>query len=291
MHWDLESTGLGHYTEEIVEYAIESHEHDRRLYDPNVSGSKPLSIASSQYIYTERPFQEKAKEITGLDTEKLRLMYKEGSAVRRTEGLAKFLSDIRSLDEPVVMVAWNGHRFDVPLMLAELRREYKDVRRALLDSNIIGFYDAKMYAKDNLKNTMGEDKMLLTAKGVPDYSLGPLYHAIFGEPFDNAHEAMADTSAMREVCEHEYMSGMYDEGWRESKYYMDTKTAVNKFELARMNWEHRKEVERRKKSCASTVPKDFGDLLTVETVSTKKKRARDTNDDTVPGSESKRQKV
>jgi DNA polymerase III alpha subunit (gram-positive type) len=144
-------------------------------------------------------------------------MRRKGEAIEHASGFAKMLNQLKSIGEPVVMVAWNGAGYDVPMLIQELKREYSDVKSALFSHNVVGFFDALVYARDNYKS--------------PSYKLGVVYDRMFGEPFANAHTAFADTSALMRVCEHSDMSGMFAPGWHNSKAFKTVDGAVDSYRL------------------------------------------------------------
>jgi DNA polymerase-3 subunit epsilon len=87
------------------------------------------------------------------------------------------------------LVAYNGSRFDNPLLVIETKRaDAGAVVKTLLER--LFSCDAYVIARDKLPK-------------LPSKSLGNVFKHLFGEPMPGAHTADGDTAALARICEHE----------------------------------------------------------------------------------------
>ncbi len=90
------------------------------------------------------------------------------------------------------LVAFNGKKFDVPLLVYELYRNGKDPIAFLKNWKINKFFDPFHACKNVLDTTL----LQKNARGQPSYKLECVYEALFKKPLENAHSALADANAM-----------------------------------------------------------------------------------------------
>ena len=90
------------------------------------------------------------------------------------------------------LVAYNGNRFDNPLLVVETKRaEAGAVVKTLLER--LYSCDAYVIARDKLPK-------------LPSKSLGNVFKHLFSEDMPGAHTADGDTRALARICEHEAIS-------------------------------------------------------------------------------------
>jgi DNA polymerase-3 subunit epsilon len=106
-----------------------------------------------------------------------------------------------------VLVAYNGARFDNPLLVIETRRaEAGAVVSRLMDS--LFSCDAYVIAREKLPR-------------LPSKSLSNLYKHFFAEDMPGAHTADGDTAALVRICEHESIAkhmGAYVQAFAMEKF-------------------------------------------------------------------------
>jgi DNA polymerase-3 subunit epsilon len=88
-----------------------------------------------------------------------------------------------------ILSAYNGNRFDNPLLVFETRRAEAG---AVVENLLEGLFscDAYVIARDKLPR-------------LPSKTLGKVYKHLFDEEMTGAHTADGDTLALARICEHE----------------------------------------------------------------------------------------
>lgn len=180
VYWDLETTGLSVYEEQIIQLgAVDA---SGRTFVRCVRSTAPVSAF-----------------ITGLTgvTQAAVTAAEPWPAVA-----AAFEAWLATLGAgPVTLVAFNGERFDVPLLLEECRRH-----GLALDAPVWSgarFFDPDRWRRTGLYRGPG-------ATG----GLGEAYKACFaGETFANAHDALGDALALQRLCVEGFRLAPDAAGW------------------------------------------------------------------------------
>ena len=112
------------------------------------------------------------------------------------------------------LVAYNGYKFDFPLLLWTMVRNGMPCKRCFREAGVVEFADPIQWAK---RPEMDTSRFLLNKYGKPSFTQSDVHTVLFGKPYDDAHNALADTLALQKICSHDTFAAM------------DTSTAVNDF--------------------------------------------------------------
>ena len=139
------------------------------------------------YVYTSREMHYKASEITGITNKMLK--------GKPTFNIVwhKFVTWVKSLCSQangITFVAYNGNRYDFPILKNECLRNAVSWLPTMF-SCPIEFYDPLSKARSCIVS--------------PKYTLGCVYYTLFKKKIENAHDALADTTALRQICLHPKM--------------------------------------------------------------------------------------
>lgn len=140
----------------------------------------------------------KAEEITGITQEH----WKDASSFDVVlNKVLKWLDSIRD-GSSVVLVAYNGHGFDYPLLVTEMERHNMNPSYTFRKHNIIRLWDAYKWCQQHIP----QHRLFKNEKGLISYSLSNVYQSLLGKPLSGAHDALVDTNGMMEVMTCDYVS-------------------------------------------------------------------------------------
>jgi DNA polymerase III epsilon subunit-like protein len=175
--FDLETTGFSRTTNRIIQIAAKVLGNDMDLFSRYV---RPADERVSDFIAGFTGISQSFLDSEGVDT---------------ASALDDFTAWVRttSKGKPVILVAHNGRRFDVPFLASEYHRHSK--LNWVEDGNIFGFADSYLVLK---RNEVWANKGIAPSsfKQVKIYA-----HLLGAEPV-SAHNAIADVSCLEEILEH-----------------------------------------------------------------------------------------
>lgn len=181
LFFDLESTGLSVSEDHIVQIGI-------------VTCIDGKDYTFESLIRPGRPMHPEAAKKTGITDEML-------VGAREFEPVwAELLDWLRQLPphDPLVLVAYNGYRFDLPMLLFELRRHKISFRTFCHDHAIASVFDPLVHIRRIPDSSFRRSK---TGRIV--YTLESIHISLFGTGIEHAHTALADTLALKRVCNHD----------------------------------------------------------------------------------------
>lgn len=196
--FDLETTGLSCHHDEITQIgAILTR------VDPDTQ--KTVEFEFETLVKCQKPLCNKVIEITGITPEMLK------SAPPTKEALNSFVEFIQKNtandDAPVYLVGYNSNEYDCPLLFSEMHRWGMNPGQVLLTLRVSKLIDGLKYARTKVDSTC----LLRKSNGKPKLKLGDVHMALTGNPICDAHTALADSLALRTVCENEEFDGIFHE--------------------------------------------------------------------------------
>ena len=175
--FDLEATGLSTQTAGVCEIGM----HISKVKDTTI-----IDVGKfSDYCKPYEPMSEKASEITKLTNEFL------STCCRPSKLLQDFADAIDkhcTEDMPRVLVSYNGHRYDIPLLTCEVERNNMDALTYFRKMKISYSVDVLNLARKCLSTS----KLQRKANGNVSYKLGDVYKSLVGKELSNAHNASYD---------------------------------------------------------------------------------------------------
>jgi DNA polymerase III alpha subunit (gram-positive type) len=196
IYFDLESTGLSRWHDKITQIGATACLRKQGNYS-TVSTFETL-------VKCDRKIHEKAAEKTGIYEHTL------VNAPCAREGLNKFFDWLKTLhkdypDYAMCIVAYNGVNFDFPLLLSELHRWDFSPHLLFSACNVDYLLDPLIWARANIDTTC----LLRKGTGNCSFVLSDVHTALTGEPISNAHQALADTEGLMNICVHEKFKDMH----------------------------------------------------------------------------------
>jgi DNA polymerase III epsilon subunit-like protein len=147
------------------------------------------------YIKADKPVSAECTDKTGITNDML------VKAPPCPQVLHEFFDFIRiHRTGPVILAAHNGQGFDFPLLMSEMHRWDINLPRTFHECHVKYLFDTLTWFRKHVPPHMCIKRDDHTAS----YELGDLYEALYEKRMDNAHEALADTKALRDICQHEY---------------------------------------------------------------------------------------
>ena len=126
-------------------------------------------------------------EITGLKHAEIRC----ARGVR--DVLIRFMAFLRGLPtRNIVLIAYNGFRYDFPLLYSNCRKYGVQYEEFVTSCNIQSVGDPYLWVKRSLKT----EHTIRNRYGRPSYKLGDVYECMFSRRFECAHTALADAKAL-----------------------------------------------------------------------------------------------
>jgi DNA polymerase III epsilon subunit-like protein len=190
---DLESTGLSVYTEEVTQLGAS---YERVVID--VSGQVVSRQRLLHFVALVDPKREKLNPIvvrlTGLSRDMLRGQPRVGVVLQQ---FVAHTEQLRTPVDTVILLAYNGNAFDVPLLVAESMRGVglTETLALLAGLNVSYSVDMLPFARCHM-TTANLDR---TPTGRLSYKLGSVYQAACGVPLANAHDALVDCNAVLDI--------------------------------------------------------------------------------------------
>ncbi len=190
--YDLESTGLQVFTDQITEIGAES----AVLFQDGsfllLHRQEPLSENFVTYVKCTRAICAASQKITGITAAKL---INAPTITVALNQFAKYIDDVcKTFDAqlPRILVAYNGTKFDVPMCVAELEHAGISATKFMRQLRFSYLLDPVLMAREVVDTTLlPRDK-----NGKPCFKLGGVYEALCGTPLIGAHGALADASAV-----------------------------------------------------------------------------------------------
>ena len=177
--FDLESTGLHQYKDRIIQIAAVLH----------IDGNNRSSFMSM--VKADIPIQAAASKVTGITDSDL---IHQPSCKQVLRAFFDWVHE-QNLDQ-YTLSAYNGMKFDFPLLVSECKRNGLVLKKELY--NLVSFIDPLHWARQNW----------IYRHNIRSLSLTNVYKLLFRQVFNNAHDAMADTIALVKVCTHESFADM-----------------------------------------------------------------------------------
>ena len=217
--FDLETTGLSPTSEHIIQFAAQVVETGNRADDSpfvELIGSA-RNRKFNQYVKPKKAkVSRKITDLTGITQEDLDTKGKPFSKVWLE--FLEWLQEVSELDKtttatgeatrrPIVLVAHNLRKFDLPFLDAEIRRNDLNTRGDWISSaNISTFVDSLQLLKS--EDLWSERKAGLNlapdaASRPENKKLGTVYEFVHGRKIVNAHDASSDTDALEEILQSE----------------------------------------------------------------------------------------
>jgi DNA polymerase III epsilon subunit-like protein len=181
VYLDFETTGLNKNQARIVQIGAVYVTDDR------------ITKQFDSLIKPDIPMTAGAMKVTGIKNSDL---VGEKACDRVLRDFIKWLQPDNHRDR-VVLIAYNGFKFDFPILTAECKRNGIGMSRNL--GFVVGFHDPYVWAKNEWPNRFQ----------TPRLTLESAYHTVFGKTFDNAHSALADSVAMAKLCRHRQFADMF----------------------------------------------------------------------------------
>lgn len=187
---DTESTGLSIYNDHVCQLALAIEHHHA---DGTMDKLQPFKTLLS----CSKEMSAKAAAITGLDDSKLQNGLPPQAAYKQLLIHVNKVCVDPSL--PRVLVHYNGHGFDVPLMVADIQRAGLDPMSYFRQLRLEYSLDILMAARHYVDATV----LPRHVNGRASYKLGHVHKALVGHEFANAHDALADSRAVLACLKHE----------------------------------------------------------------------------------------
>jgi DNA polymerase III epsilon subunit-like protein len=191
LSFDCESTGLSVYADQIVEFGAVLC-----LWDSDTGVTTTLPTFSEYAKPTVKSMCGKAAEMTGISMATL-----EGKPPIQSV-LDRFMQHVDTVcdDEtiPRLLLSYNGFNYDIPLMVAE-------IERAAAGSALIYFRKLRLQSAIDVlpfgRACIDTSILRRKANGACSYKLGDVYSAVCNQSLQNAHGAIADSTAVLDILQ------------------------------------------------------------------------------------------
>ena len=186
--FDTESTGLSTYSDQIVEFGAVL-----TLWDAETGVSTMLPQFTEYAHPTHATMSRKAVELTGITMASLL-----GKPPIQTV-LDNFLAHVDMVcddpDVPRLLLSYNGFRYDIPLVVAELERSGASAIAYFRQLRLQHAIDVLPFGRACI------DTSILTRKanGSCSYRLGDVYASVCRCPLVDAHGAISDSQAVLDI--------------------------------------------------------------------------------------------
>lgn len=188
---DCEATGLSKFNDQIVEVGLV-------IYALNPS-MHTLELVSQfrEFVYPKvAKMSTGATKVTGITMTMLEGKRHCGPVL---DSMSEHIQEQCSEDWERFLITYNGHAFDIPLLVAELHRAHQSPVQYFRGLKITRSFDLLLWSREHLDTT----KLLRKANGRCSYRLGDVYQCVCGHTLDGAHGALADCAALVRLLEFE----------------------------------------------------------------------------------------
>jgi DNA polymerase III epsilon subunit-like protein len=185
--WDLEATNKNPKTEEITQIGLSSC-----LVD--VNGQTQHISDFLELVKCKKKIDPISSQITGITDAML------VDAAPLPEVLTRVTEFFNQLppDKERVLYAHNGEKFDLILLVYDMRRNGLDPLAIIRPWKVNWCVDSLPLAR----NTLDTTKLTLNERGLPCYKLESIYSCFINEHLEHAHNALYDSKAvLRMICE------------------------------------------------------------------------------------------
>jgi DNA polymerase III epsilon subunit-like protein len=182
LYFDLETTGLSVRKDRITQIGAVL---------VNDAGEKIADFES--LVKPDVPISKGSTRVTGISFEHVK------NADTCKNVLQTFLKWLHKtcVGNKVLFVAYNGFAFDFPLLVCEMKRNGIGLAKHL--KMVQAFHDPYRWFRTHWNKRHSQQGLKLMN----------IYASVFGEDFPNAHSALADSDALRRLCESEGVVVMF----------------------------------------------------------------------------------
>lgn len=254
---DLEATGLGIWRDRIVQIAVTGEREGKQVF------------TFCEYVKPNRNMHPEAIKVTGITDARVANCSTLNSVLPRLFRQIKAIPR-ETENEPTVLIAYNGIAFDFAMLCAEMIRN-KLSMLSWSASGITHLVDPLIWAREHLDRTC----LFRNKRGRTIFKLGSVHLGVLKCKIENAHDAMADTTAMMDLCRHEKFAAMNCVS--SSDYCIPMDKFLEKFDVSLVN--HRAMVALRKKNRKKPSGRENDILLLQNKNKNKKRKFPDLNKD------------
>jgi DNA polymerase III epsilon subunit-like protein len=189
--FDLECTGLSVYDDAIFEISLVLFEIDVKTGE--WTERKHLTMRCKPLVGMSKG----AAEVTGVTTN---MLADEPPLKKQLVRMSKHLDAQFTSKMPRVLVGYNSHGYDIPMMVSEAEKKDNDVGT----DGAVGLFRGLRFELtiDLLHQARAHvDRTVLsrTKHGAASFKLGDVYRSLVGKPLEGAHGALADSLALHEI--------------------------------------------------------------------------------------------
>lgn len=220
-YFDLEATGLSRWHDKITQIGVTA------TLD---TGTECIILGEFEtLVKTDRIIHPEASKLTGITNE----MLKDAPTTQKSlHDLIYWLKELRTKTEcknenpNITLIAYNGINYDFPMLFSEFERWGMSAYVRLSSCGIDYLLDPLLWATKHIDTTC----LLRKASGKCSFKLGDVHNAIIGNEIQNAHQALADTQGLMNICQHQTFCTME---LKESKYCLSLKEYVGQYTIKR----------------------------------------------------------
>jgi DNA polymerase III alpha subunit (gram-positive type) len=186
--FDVESTGLSTYADQIVEFGAVIN-----LWDAETGVSVDLPHFAEHAKPTHAKMSKKAEEITGISMVSL----EDKQPIKNV--MAHFMTHIDTVcadaEIPRLLLSYNGFGYDIPMVVAEIERYGESAIAYFRKLRIQHAIDVLPFGRSCIDTSILHRK----ANGSCSYRLGDVYASVCKCPLTGAHGAISDSQAVLDI--------------------------------------------------------------------------------------------
>ena len=186
--FDVESTGLSTYSDQIVEFGAVFN-----LWDAETGLSTTLPEFVEYVRPTHATMSRKAEDITGISMASL----KDRRSIQKV--LEHFMVHTDTVcvdaDIPRLLLSYNGFGYDIPMVVAEIERYGESAVAYFRKLRLQHAIDVLPFGRSCIDTSTLSRK----ANGTCSYRLGDVYASICRCPLTGAHGAISDSQAVLDI--------------------------------------------------------------------------------------------
>jgi DNA polymerase III alpha subunit (gram-positive type) len=186
--FDVESTGLSTYSDQIVEFGAVFN-----LWDAEAGVSTELPQFAEHAKPTHATMSKKAEEITGISMSSL----KDKQPIQKV--LKNFMLHVDTVcvdpEIPRLLLSYNGFGYDIPMVVAEIERCGESAIAYFRKLRIQHAIDVLPFGRNCIDTSILSRK----ANGSCSYRLGDVYASVCKCPLNGAHGAISDSQAVLDI--------------------------------------------------------------------------------------------